>query len=129
MYYVYVFQSEKDKKFYIGFTKDLKLRLARLNAALQPSFAGFNWGDSNSQAQLLFNRVSEGFDRGSNKEFIQYLIISRGSVSEVKSLSYAVLDIGYITNESFEKISERCLKITSLINGFIRYLKSTDRKR
>lgn len=76
----------------------------------------------------VMSNISEGFDRGSNKEFIQYLVISRGSVSEVKSLSYAALDIGYITDESFEKISERCLKITSLINGFIRYLKSTDRK-
>ena len=26
MYYSYVLQSEKDKEFYIGFTKDLKLR-------------------------------------------------------------------------------------------------------
>jgi len=46
MYYTYVLQSQKDGKFYIGFTKELKLRLARLNAALQPSFAGFNWGKS-----------------------------------------------------------------------------------
>ena len=26
MYYSYVFQSEKDNQFYVGFTKDLKLR-------------------------------------------------------------------------------------------------------
>ena len=57
MYYTYVLYSEKDGKFYVGFTKDLKLRPARLNSASQPSFAGFNWGDSSNQAQLLFNRV------------------------------------------------------------------------
>ncbi|MEE8436977.1 MAG: GIY-YIG nuclease family protein [Candidatus Neomarinimicrobiota bacterium] len=33
MYYTYVLQSEKDKKFYVGYTKDLKLRPARLNNA------------------------------------------------------------------------------------------------
>ena len=27
MFYVYVLQSEKDRKFYVGFTKDLKLRV------------------------------------------------------------------------------------------------------
>ena len=33
MYYSYVLQSEKDNGFYIGFTKDLKLRPALLNNA------------------------------------------------------------------------------------------------
>jgi putative endonuclease len=31
MYYVYVLLSEKDDQFYIGFTKDLKTRLAEHN--------------------------------------------------------------------------------------------------
>ena len=31
MYYVYVLQSEKDNKFYVGFTKDLKLRVEQHN--------------------------------------------------------------------------------------------------
>jgi putative endonuclease len=30
-YYVYVLQSEKDKKFYVGFTKDLRQRLEAHN--------------------------------------------------------------------------------------------------
>ena len=29
MYYTYVLQSKKDDKFYVGFTKDLKLRFDR----------------------------------------------------------------------------------------------------
>jgi putative endonuclease len=33
MYYTYVLQSEQDDKFYVGFTKDLKLRPAQLNNA------------------------------------------------------------------------------------------------
>ena len=76
----------------------------------------------------VMSNIAEGFDRGSNKEFIQFLIIARGSVSEVKSLSYAALDIGYINDETFGKIKERCIGISNLINGFIRYLKSSDRK-
>ncbi len=74
------------------------------------------------------SNISEGFDRGSNKEFIQYLVISRSSVSEVKSLSYAALDIGYIDEKTFERISEQCLKVSNLLNGFIRYLKTSPRK-
>jgi predicted GIY-YIG superfamily endonuclease len=33
MYYTYVLQSEKDGKFYTGYTQNLKLRPARLNNA------------------------------------------------------------------------------------------------
>lgn len=33
MYYTYVLQSAKDLNFYVGFTKDLKLRPALLNNA------------------------------------------------------------------------------------------------
>ncbi|WP_353740102.1 GIY-YIG nuclease family protein [Desulfonatronovibrio magnus] len=31
MYYTYVLQSDVDNNFYVGYTKDLKLRFARLN--------------------------------------------------------------------------------------------------
>ena len=34
MYYTYVLQNEKDNKFYIGLTKDLKLRFEQHNKGL-----------------------------------------------------------------------------------------------
>jgi putative endonuclease len=37
MYYSYVLQSEKDNEFYIGFTKDLKLRFERHEKGLVES--------------------------------------------------------------------------------------------
>ncbi len=37
MYYVYVLHSEPDSKFYVGFTKDLKLRFDRHNKGLVES--------------------------------------------------------------------------------------------
>ena len=42
MYYVYVLQSEVDGNFYVGYTKDLKLRPARLNPAELGCKAAFN---------------------------------------------------------------------------------------
>jgi hypothetical protein len=41
----------------------------------------------------------------------------------VKSLSYAGLDVTYITSEQFKTIEERTLKLNGLLNGFISYLK------
>ena len=37
MYYIYVLQSQNDGKFYIGFTKDLKLRFEQHNKGLVES--------------------------------------------------------------------------------------------
>lgn len=77
----------------------------------------------------IMSNIAEGFDRGTNKEFIQFLIIARGSVSEGRSLLYTALDIGYLDEAIFKNLGDRCLKISSLLNGFIRYLKASERQR
>jgi four helix bundle protein len=98
--------------------------------ALYRSCKDYSFKDQIQRAGLsIMSNVAEGFDRGTNKEFIQFLIIARGSVSEVKSLSYASLDIGHTTFEQFTKIIEQCTALSNLINGFIRYLRSSDRKK
>lgn len=76
----------------------------------------------------VMSNIAEGFDRGSNKELIQSLIIARGSVSEVKSLCYAAIDLGYLNRKALNSIFEMCGKLTNLLNGFIRYLKNSSRK-
>jgi four helix bundle protein len=75
------------------------------------------------------SNIAEGFDRGSNKEFIQFLIIARGSVSEVKSLSYAAHDLLYIDEISMKRLLQRCTQLGNLINGFVRYLRNSERKQ
>lgn len=92
------------------------------------SFRGikdYSFRDQIQRASIsIMSNIAEGFDRGTNREFIQFLIIARGSVSEVKSLSYGALDIGYIDKITFDKISDRCFRLNNLINSFIRYLKN-----
>lgn len=74
------------------------------------------------------SNVAEGFDRASNREFIQFLVIARGSASEVRSILYSALDLGYIDQSAFDEISGNCTKIANLLNGFIRYFKTSERK-
>jgi four helix bundle protein len=90
----------------------------------------FGFRDQMQRAVIsIMSNIAEGFERGSNKEFVQFLTIARGSLAEVKSLSYAAVDIGYLDEMQNNLILERCNRLGNLINGFIRYLKNSERKR
>jgi four helix bundle protein len=75
----------------------------------------------------IMSNIAEGFDRGTNKEFIYFLTIARGLVAEVHSLLYAALDIGYIDSNDGDCLQQRCSAIAKMINGFIRYLSASPR--
>jgi four helix bundle protein len=89
----------------------------------------FGFRDQIQRAALsIMANIAEGFDRHTNKEFIQFLVISRGSTAEVKSFLYTAFDIGYISQKKFQQLYACCVKISSLLNGFIRYLRNSSRK-
>ena len=43
------------------------------------------------------SNIAEGFERGSRKEFVQFLNIAKGSNGEVRSQLYVALDQEYLT--------------------------------
>jgi len=68
------------------------------------------------------SNIAEGFSRRSNKEFIQYLFISKSSAAEVQSHFYVALDQNYVTQETFEQIYNQAEIVSKLDSGFIKYL-------
>lgn len=74
----------------------------------------------------VMSNIAEGFDRSSDREFIQFLRIATGSCSELKSQLYIALDQKYITDKLFSEIYQKATDVTKLINGFIRYLKKAN---
>lgn len=75
------------------------------------------------------SNIAEGFSRRSNREFIQYLFISKSSATEVQSEVYVALDQKYITREIFQKIYNRAEKVSKINSGFITYLLENEKKR
>jgi four helix bundle protein len=84
----------------------------------------FSFKDQIQRAAIsIMANIAEGFERNTNKEFINFLSIARGSCAEVKSLLYAAIDIGYIDSDSFNNLNSRINKLNGLLNGFISYLR------
>jgi four helix bundle protein len=78
-------------------------------------------------ASVMAN-IAEGFDAGSDAEFIRFLGYARRSASEVQSHLYIGLDRGYVTKEEFKAIYQKAVQVKKLINGFIRYLRKSQTK-
>jgi four helix bundle protein len=74
------------------------------------------------------SNIAEGFARKSNREFIQFLYISKSSAAEVQSQLYVALDQGYITQQDFDDIYNQAEIVSRLDSGFIKYLDSQLRK-
>ena len=71
----------------------------------------------------IISNIAEGFSRQTDKEFIQYLHVAKGSVSEVQSQLYVALDLEYISKDGFKELYELSQETIRLISGFVRYLK------
>jgi four helix bundle protein len=66
------------------------------------------------------SNLAEGAARNSNKEFIQYLYVSLGSLAELETQLLLSRDLGYAQSKG---INERVERVRKLLLGLIKYLK------
>ena len=72
----------------------------------------------------VMSNIAEGFGRGGNNEFIQFLFIAKGSLAEVQSQLYVATDLGYIADREFQIAYGITEEISRLINAFVKSIKS-----
>jgi len=75
-------------------------------------------------AVSCMSNIAEGFDSGTNRQFIQFITYTRRSASEVQSQLYVALDRNYITEKEFENAYNQAKLVGKLSNGFIKYLRT-----
>ncbi len=76
-------------------------------------------------ASSAMHNIAEGFDSGSNAEFVRFLKYAQRSCSEIQSELYLALDRKYVTREQFDSIYQNAAETRSKLGGFIRYLRAS----
>jgi four helix bundle protein len=102
-----IYQLTKDVKF----AKDFALRDQIRRAAVS-----------------IMSNIAEGFERGGNQEFIQFLYVAKASCGEVRSQLYVALDQSYVAPKNCDNASKSFRRLSIMISNLIDYLKRSGMK-
>lgn len=73
----------------------------------------------------IMNNIAEGFERQTDKEFIQFLYIAKGSCGEVRSMLYIALERKYMTQGQFQFTYDLSIEISKILSGLITSLRKS----
>lgn len=71
----------------------------------------------------IMSNVAEGFERGTNAEFVQFLYIAKGSCGEVRAQLSIAFDQKYISSTDCNDLTDRCRRISGMLSNLINYLR------
>jgi four helix bundle protein len=74
------------------------------------------------------DNIAEGFERGGNKEFVQFLFVAKGSCGETRNQSYRACDSNYISQKVLDELLQRTETISRKTANLIKILKASDHK-
>ncbi|MBU4348212.1 four helix bundle protein [Patescibacteria group bacterium] len=85
----------------------------------------FGFKDQIQRASVsVISNIAEGFERGTQQEFLNYLFIAKGSAGEVRAQLYVALDIGYLNIETFKYLNGLSSECSRLIQSFSEKVKA-----
>ncbi len=74
-------------------------------------------------AVSAMTNIAEGFARRTDNDFAHFLDIAKGSATEVQSLLYVALDVGYVSDIVFEELYQLAEETNRLVTAFATFLR------
>jgi len=103
----------------VAWQKARELRRAVRQATAGPQFR--HEVDFRSQirraALSVMSNVAEGFERGSRADFAHFLVMSKASCGEVRSLLYAGIDDGLFDKQTFDSLHSQTEEVGRIVGG------------
>jgi len=72
------------------------------------------------------DNIAEGFERDGNKEFINFLYISKGSIGETRSQVHRSFDASHFDKIIYDDLINDCLNLSAQLSHFINYLHKSE---
>jgi len=72
------------------------------------------------------SNIAEGSSKYSNKEFLRFLAIARGSVAELETQLLISKDLAYIPTTEIESLIENTSEVARMLNGLLAKLKAAN---
>jgi four helix bundle protein len=70
--------------------------------------------------------IAEGFERGGNREFVQFLSISKGSCGETRSQAYRAFDYEYVDRTVLDELLNRTSRLGKKIWNLMSHIRGSD---
>ena len=66
------------------------------------------------------SNVAEGYERNSNKEFIRFLNIAKGSCGELRTQLYISRKLDFLSKPDFDQLISESKEISAMLHGLSR---------